>query len=71
MALNLLWSLFFFGLRNPALGLLDIAVLLLVIVAYVITAWRVSRPAAILFIPYGLWVGFATLLNFEIWRLNG
>jgi tryptophan-rich sensory protein len=30
----------------------------------------VSLPASILFIPYWLWVTFASILNFTIWRLN-
>jgi tryptophan-rich sensory protein len=30
----------------------------------------VSRPAGILLVPYLLWVSFATVLNFAIWRLN-
>ena len=33
-------------------------------------AWPVRRTAALLFVPYFLWVTFAAALNFEIWRLN-
>lgn len=31
---------------------------------------QISRPAALLMIPYLLWILFATWLNWEIWRLN-
>lgn len=71
LSLNLLWSFLFFALRVPALALLNIILLWLAIVAYIIFSARLSRVAAALFAPYALWVGFATLLNFEIWRLNG
>ena len=30
-----------------------------------------KRWAGLLMVPYGLWVAFATVLNFAIWRLNG
>jgi len=33
-------------------------------------AWRISKPAALLFVPYGLWASFATYLSFLIWSLN-
>jgi tryptophan-rich sensory protein len=31
---------------------------------------RISRPAALLLLPYLLWTTFAAVLNFSIWRLN-
>lgn len=59
-----------FGLRNPAYGLIDI-VLLFIVIALTIRAFRhIDGPAALIMIPYFLWVGFATALNFTIWRLN-
>jgi tryptophan-rich sensory protein len=30
----------------------------------------VRRSAALLFVPYFLWVSLAAALNFELWRLN-
>jgi benzodiazapine receptor len=70
LALNWLWSILFFGLRSPLAGLIDI-VLLFVLIALTVRLFRaVSRPAALLLLPYLMWVGFATVLNFEIWRLN-
>jgi len=48
-------------------------VILALIVAIVITIVvfaKVSRPAALLLIPYVLWVAFATGLNFVLWVLN-
>lgn len=68
--LNGLWSWLFFGLRRPELALIDIIALLITICCFIATANGPSRVAAWLFVPYALWVGFATALNFAIWQLN-
>ena len=68
--LNGLWSWLFFGMRRPGLALIDIIALLLTICCFIATANGTSRVAAWLFVPYALWVGFATALNFAIWQLN-
>jgi len=70
LGLNVTWSLLFFYLRQPGWSLVEIVVLLIAIWTYVGFHAAISRTAAWLFVPYGLWVGFATLLNFELWRLN-
>ncbi|HKJ45808.1 MAG TPA: TspO/MBR family protein [Balneolales bacterium] len=70
LILNVLWSGIFFGLRQPGWAVMDIAVLWLLILLYVLLTWPVSKAASLLFVPYLLWVGFAGVLNFTIWRLN-
>jgi len=70
LALNALWSLLFFGLHRPDLAAVDIVLLLAIIVAFIVTARRHSKLASGLFIPYALWVAFATSLNLTIVRLN-
>jgi translocator protein len=70
LALNCLWTLLFFGLQNPFYGLIDIALLLLAIVATITLFQRASRAAALLLVPYLLWVAYAGALNFRIWSLN-
>jgi benzodiazapine receptor len=70
LLLNTAWSWLFFGLHRPGLALVDIVVLLATIVAFVVTALPVSRLAAGLFVPYALWVGYASALNLAIWRTN-
>jgi tryptophan-rich sensory protein len=70
LVLNAAWSWFFFGRHQPGVALADIAALLACIVAFVIVTYRDSRPAALLFVPYALWVAFATALNHALWRLN-
>ena len=68
LLLNASWSWVFFGVRNPTLALANIVVLLAIIVAFAIVTE--SRFAAVLFVPYALWVGFATALNLQIVLLN-
>lgn len=68
--LNVLWSVAFFGLRSPLLGLLDIALLWPAIVVTILHFGRVSRPAAWLLAPYIAWVSFAVVLNAAYWALN-
>lgn len=70
LLLNLLWSVAFFGLRQPALALVDIALLLMAILLTGAVFWRIDRTAGLAMAPYAAWVAFAGVLNFEIWRLN-
>ena len=70
LVLNLGWSVTFFGMRNPPLGLVVIVGLLVVIGWALVSMWRYSHWAAYLFIPYLLWVGFATVLNAAIVAMN-
>ncbi|CAN5573085.1 tryptophan-rich sensory protein [soil metagenome] len=71
LVLNVLWSTLFFGLKSPGAALIEIVVLWTAILATLLTFRRTSRTAAGLLVPYLAWVAFATLLNLEIWRLNG
>jgi tryptophan-rich sensory protein len=70
LAFNILWSVLFFGLKNPALAFAEIIVLWLMIVACIYKFYQLDRTAAYLLVPYLLWVSFASLLNFSLWRLN-
>ncbi len=67
---NGLWSWLFFGLRSPFLAFLDIIALLVSIVANIVVFARIRTAAGLVLIPYLLWVSFATVLNWAIWRLN-
>lgn len=70
LTLNLVWSFLFFGLRSPALGMVDIFLLAAAILATLLAFKEHSRLAAWLMLPYLLWVCFAAVLNFEIWARN-
>jgi benzodiazapine receptor len=71
LALNAAWTWLFFGLHSPAAALVDIVLLWGAIAATTVTFWQRSAAAGILFVPYLTWVGFASVLNFAIWRLDG
>ena len=70
LLLNGLWSIVFFGLKQPFWGLLVILTLLVVLILTIKWFKVVSKVATILLIPYLLWICFATLLNYKIWELN-
>ena len=70
LALNLLWSILFFGAHRIGHALIEIAILFAAIIATTIAFWRIDRPAGLCLMPYAAWVGFAALLNAAIWRLN-
>lgn len=70
LAVNALWSWLFFGWHLGAAAFVDIVVLLALIVATLISFWRIRPLAGALLIPYLLWVGFASVLNYTVWQLN-
>ena len=70
LALNVLWSIIFFGLHSPGFAFVEIVFLWFAILATIIAFAKVSKPAAWLLVPYILWVSFASYLNFMIWMLN-
>jgi translocator protein len=70
LGLNGIWSYLFFGIRRPDIALLDIVLMWISIALCVKYFAAVDPLAAKLFWPYWAWVSFATLLNFENWRLN-
>lgn len=70
LALNASWSWLFFRWHLGAPAFAWIMLLLAMILATIVTFWRVSRVAAVLLVPYLGWVAFATVLSWSIWRAN-
>ncbi|HEU5108118.1 MAG TPA: TspO/MBR family protein [Micromonosporaceae bacterium] len=70
LLLNAAWTPIFFGAGAYGWALVDIAALWWAIAATVVAFRPVSRPAALLLVPYWLWVSYATALNASIWWLN-
>lgn len=70
LVFNCLWSILFFGLKSPGLAFLEILVLWTLIVALLRQFYRFNRLSSWLLVPYLLWVSFAAILNFSVWRLN-
>jgi tryptophan-rich sensory protein len=67
---NLGWSVLFFGFTWPLGALVEIVFLWGLILAALLSFYRISWVAGIMFVPYFLWVSFAVYLNAGIWLLN-
>ena len=70
MILNFLRSPIFFGMQSPAGALVIIIPMLICIIAFMALTYRRDRISMWLFMPYALWVAFATALNASISMLN-
>lgn len=68
--LNVLWSLLFFGLQSPFYAFIEIIILWIVILVTIIKFYQISRPAAVILLPYIIWVTIAASLNYYVWILN-
>ncbi|WP_061929758.1 TspO/MBR family protein [Aureimonas sp. AU22] len=71
MALNFLWSPLFFSAHALLPALVVILGLLAAILAFLARTGPRDAIAFWCFVPYAVWVSYATLLNAAIWRLNG
>lgn len=70
LAVNFLWSPVFFSFHQLGLGFFVIVCLAILLLSFILLIWTFVRTAALLFVPYFLWVCFATSLDFMVWRLN-
>ncbi|MDX1964269.1 MAG: TspO/MBR family protein [Pirellulales bacterium] len=70
LGLNLLWSGLFFAAQRPGWAMLEIAILWLAIVTMIELFSRRDQVAGLLQLPYLLWVSYASVLNFWLWRMN-
>lgn len=67
---NLAWSFIFFRGHLLLASGLDILAVLITIVLLIVKLWPVSQLSAILLIPYLIWVGFASAVNWAVIKLN-
>lgn len=63
IVLNFAWSPVFFTLHQMTAALVIILALLATILVFIALVWRSDRLSGLLFLPYALWVAFASLLN--------
>lgn len=70
LAVNFFWSILFFNLQAYGFALLWLLFLWLLILWMILTFRKADRAAALLQIPYLLWVTFAAYLNLGVWLLN-
>ncbi|WP_209630041.1 TspO/MBR family protein [Methanofollis sp. W23] len=70
VVINLLWPMVFWRRRSLAGSVGVILLLWVAVLATIVLFSRVSGLAAVLLIPYLLWVTLAAFLSGAIWRLN-
>jgi tryptophan-rich sensory protein len=70
LVLNLMWSFLFFYQQQVGLALAEIILLWLVIATNGYLFYKINKTAGLLFVPYLLWVSFATYLTYAIYTLN-
>lgn len=70
LACNALWTWLFFAWRRGGLALAEIVLLVALIAVTMVAFARVKPLAAVLLIPYFLWVSYATVLTAAVWRRN-
>ncbi len=71
LLLNFLWTIIFFGFRLYGLAFLEL-ILLIIFVLLTIKRFydKAGKGAALLLLPYLIWLIYAGVLNFFIWMLN-
>lgn len=68
--LNAIWSPIFFGAKNLGLAFVVILLMDITLIIIIKSFYKLSKVAGIILIPYLLWISFASLLNYSIWKLN-
>jgi tryptophan-rich sensory protein len=70
LILNFLWSFLFFKFQQLGLALAEILLMWCSILFMIIVFYKTNKLAALINIPYLLWVSFATFLTYSIYILN-
>lgn len=70
LAVNAAWSWFFFAWKSGAGAFVAIVLLLGLIIATMVTFYKVRPAAGLLPVPYLAWVCLATALSWTVWRNN-
>jgi len=70
LILNVIWSVLFFGLQSPLLGMIGIVLLWIAIAVNIYFFYKVDRNSAYLLVPYIVWVSIASYLNYSILIMN-
>lgn len=70
LAMNLLWSPLFFRAHQVDNAFILILLLIATVAATTFLFWRIRPAAGVLLLPYLAWLAFASVLNYEIGRLN-
>ena len=70
LAVNFLWSIIFFNLQAYGFAFFWLILLWVLILTMIYLFCKVDKPAALIQIPYAIWVTYAGYLNLMIWLMN-
>ncbi|MBX7199930.1 MAG: tryptophan-rich sensory protein [Rhodospirillaceae bacterium] len=70
LCLNAAWSWMFFGGESPSLGMINIVPQAVLVFLATAVFLRLDRLAGFCLLPLLVWITFAGVLNYEVWRLN-
>ena len=70
LALNFVWSIFFFGFDLKFTAMITLIILIIVVVIMMIKFSKIDKRAFYLNVPYLLWLCYALFLNYFVWILN-
>lgn len=70
LLVNFLWPVFFFNFQWYFFAFLWLAFLWILVAKMILEFGEISKTAALLNVPYLLWLSFAGYLNLGIWLLN-
>lgn len=68
--LNIAWNILFFRWKRPDWALPETFALIASVLAPALYLWQVDTLAALLMLPYAIWVSIACYLTYEIVRMN-
>tara|TARA_B100001123_G_C14586629_1_gene740275 strand:- start:51 stop:551 length:501 start_codon:yes stop_codon:yes gene_type:complete len=70
LSINALWSWIYFVWHLGSWSFVGVLLLLMLIIATLLSFWKIRQMAVVLMIPYLLWVGFAAVLTWTTWQNN-
>ena len=70
LIVNFFWSLIFFKEQNYLFAFVWLVLLWVLVAVMIALFWQTNKKAAVLQLPYLLWITFAGYLNFAIYQLN-
>lgn len=70
LAVNVTWPLIFFGAKAYLFAFVWLLILWALTAVMTFTFWKINKTAALLQIPYIVWLTFAAYLNFGVYVLN-
>jgi len=71
LLLNFLWTFIFFGFRLYGVAFIELVILIFFVLLTIKRFYdKAGKGAALLMVPYLIWLAYAGVLNFCVWMLN-